>query len=226
MRALLVFSVLLLSHVVFAQDTATAPATPAPAPAAPAATEPAAATEESAPVTIPSAFKSGIMVSPNFSLFKRELEQSVATQTPGTGPGSLSGDVSGTELGVKGGYVFEFGLFAGLNVMYNTGKDSAINDTIKTYAAGPSIGYHCNYTGLFLTATYHLFGKTDIGATGEYDEVTGLQFDVAYPIQLTDKINLGPQITWRRLDQKDGSNGLTDTKTKEFMPSISAWFYF
>ena len=234
MRALLVFSVLLLSQITFAQAPAApaAPATPA-APAAPEAPAAAPAAEESteATVTVPSAFKTGIVVQPAFTYFSRKVEQDVSTTTPGNTTGSLSGDAKGLEGSVKGGYVFNFGLFAGLNLIYNTGKDTVNGiDSMKTYALAPSVAYHDQYTGFMVGLSYNLLGKSTVSSAGgdvDFDEVTGLQFDIAYPIQLTDSINIGPQISWRRLELKDASvAGVADTKTKEFLPSISAWFYF
>jgi hypothetical protein len=214
MRALLVSSVLLLAQLSYGQDQAAAPAAPA---------TPAAA-EETPAVTIPNAWKEGIFVSPSFSMFKRKVEQT------GTTPG-VNGDVTGMNLDVKGAYTFNFGLFAGAQVSYNKGKDNSSGlDDMSTYSVGPMVGYHCSYTGLMLAATYHVLGKSKIdfsaGPDVTYDKVTGLQVDLSYPIQLTEKINVGPQFTWRRLELKEGDNSAADQKTKEFVPSISAWFYF
>jgi hypothetical protein len=214
MRALLVSSVLLLAQLSYGQDQAAAPAAPA---------TPAAA-EETPTVTVPSAWKDGIFVSPSFSIFKRKVEQTV------TAPGVNNGDVSGFNLDVKGAYTFNFGLFAGAQLAYSKGKDTSSGiDDMSTYSVGPMVGYHCSYTGLMLAATYHVLGKSKIDTAGPdvtYDKVTGLQVDLSYPIQLTDKINVGPQFTWRRLQLKEGDNSAADQKTKEFLPSISAWFYF
>jgi len=157
-------------------------------------------------------------------MFKRKVEQDGATATPG----QIEGDASGLDLEVKGGYVFDFGLFAGLHVLYQTGKQSSVlgSANVKTFTAGPSVGYHEKNTNLLLTATYHLVGNTDLDSAGKYDSARGLQVDLLYPIQLTEKINIGPQITWRGIKETDGSTGLADTKTKEFVPSVTAWFYF
>lgn len=238
MRALIVITVLLLGPLSYGQmqpnpPPATTPAAPATAPSTNPEAVPAEMTPADAPVvdgastdtavTIPSAFRSGWFASPSFTAMKRDLKDA-------TPPIALASDsTTMIDLGVKGGYTFEFGLFAGLQAMYSMGtvKGGGASNDITTYGVGPTVGYSEKYTGLFLTATYYLFGKTDLDAGGEFDEVTGLQVDLSYPMNLTENIKIGPQLTWKRLKNSDHSvPGVADYKTKDFAPSISAWFYF
>jgi hypothetical protein len=237
MRVLIILTMMLFCQFSFGKGKATAPAAPAAtAPAAPAApaeaaapavetpaapTEeaPAAPTEEAATVA-PNAFKTGIFVSPGFTMFKRNVEEASSTPVPSP----ITGEVTVTELNVKGGYVFDFGLVAGAQVVYTKGKETGTD--ITTYSVGPTVGYSDQWTGLLLTATYHVLGKTTLsGGLGDYKKVTGLQVDLAYPMQLTENIKIGPELSWKRLKFSDHDT-LGDSKTKEFVPSISAWFYF
>lgn len=219
MQALIILTLLLLNPFAYGQETTAAPATPAATaeqPTTPPADSPEVDTttaEESGTVMVSENFRSGILVSPSITMYKRKLDQS----------GANLGDFNNTTVDLRAGYVFDFGLFAGIQAAYNFGKDAA-ND-ITTYLMGPTVGYSCKWTGVFVTATYHLMGKSDMDTAGEYDEITGLQVDLGYPLMLTETIKIGPQLSWKRLKYSDGGV-LGDYKSKEVIPSLGLWFYF
>lgn len=158
-----------------------------------------------------------VVINPNLTYFSRNLEQT-------TGSNLVNDKVNVLTIDTKAGYLFNYGLFVGGQVAFETGKSGGTD--LTNYFFGPTVGYSCDVTGLFLTATYHLLGKSDLDAAGEYSKVTGLQIDVGYPLVLTETMKFGPQLSWKNLDLKDGSNGLADNKLKQLTPYFGLWLYF
>jgi hypothetical protein len=224
MRALIIFTVVLLNQLSYAQDskaTAATPATTAPAQAEPVATQPAAVEtqeEEAEPAKEP--MKTGFVINPNFTLASRKLEQESQPQ----------GKMREARLDTKVGYVFDFGLFAGAQLNYATGSLSGPASTqdadTTSYLAGPTLGYSCSLTGLFLSATYHVAGSTNITGSGKYEKATGYQIDLGYPMKVSDSVKFGPQLTYRNIDLEDGTGGLTNDEIKELTPYFGLWLYF
>lgn len=231
MRALIIFTLLLLNQMSIAQDQKTTTSTDASSTqAAPAATatptaspEPAAAApqasveaEEEAPQAEP--LKTGLLFNTNFTMTSRKLDMNDAP----------IGEYRATQLDTKVGYVFNFGLFAGAQLNYALGSTARTGpDTDSTaYSVGPTIGYSCSMTGLFLSATYHLLGVTDFSGVGKYEKANGYQIDLGYPMKVSESLKLGPQLTLKRIDLEDGTNGLADTKVKELTPYFGLWLYF
>jgi hypothetical protein len=192
--------------------------TPAVAPVADPVTELPTADDE--PVVPREPIKKGFLVNPNFTVASRKLDDD---------NGQPQGKVRTFQLDSKLGYVFDFGLYTGLQVNYGFGSSSigtASDNDISTYYAGPSIGYSCNYTGLFLTATYIATGSYDTAGVGKYEKTTGYQIDLGYPMKVSENVQLGPQLSLKRIDLKDGTNALADTKIKELTPYFGLWLYF
>lgn len=243
MRALIIFSLLLLSHATWAQTTPPATkATPKPstAPTSPKAPPGASATSpaEPTPIDIPPPppqpnaeiipavntepppavdlnppLEKGFVVSPSFTYFSRKLQEDAG----------LVGEISSFIFDAKGGYLFDFGLFVGAQAIYDMGKSN--NNDVNSFYFGPTLGYNWDYTGLVFSATYHLLGEADFGNPGKYDKVTGVQVDVGYPLTLTKTIKFGPQLSWKNLELKD-SNTLADDKLKGVSPYATFWFNF
>lgn len=161
----------------------------------------------------------GVILNPNVTYFSRDLVDPNA--------GSPTAELNALILDIKSGYVFDFGLFAGLQGSYNIGENAGTD--LNSYQLGPSVGYYdVKHTGLFITATYHLLGmyEQETGATKtEFDKITGLQIDLAYPMELTDSIKLGPQLSYKRLKHED-SDTRVDRSTKELTPYFGLWFFF
>ncbi len=226
MRALIIFTVLLLNQLSYAQDSKATAATPAATtaptatPAEPVAAQPAAVEtqEEAEPAKEP--MKTGFVINPNFTLASRKLEQESQPQ----------GKMREARLDTKVGYVFDFGLFAGAQLNYATGSFSAAASTqdadTTSYLAGPTIGYSCSLTGLFLSATYHVAGSTNITGSGKYEKATGYQIDLGYPMKVSESVKFGPQLTYRNIDLEDGTGGLTNDEIKELTPYFGLWLYF
>lgn len=210
-----------------AAPTATAPATndaatvPVTTDAA-ATTAPATgdlATDEEAPaVSADLSLPKGVMTNLGLTYYSREINETVNASI------GTNDEVSLFTSEFKVGYIFNFGLFAGATMHYDTGKASG--QTISTQYAGPTIGYTCSYTGLLAMATYHLVGTADYDAAGKYDKVNGLQIDLSYPMSITEKLKFGPQLTWRDMEQTEGDNALPDDKTKELVPFMGVWYIF
>lgn len=225
MRALIIFTVLLLNQTSFGQDTSTAPAaTAAPQTSSTPEIQPVPSTsdieEEAAAPKEP--IRSGFLLNPNFTMASRKLDFD---------PTQEGGKFRTVQLDTKVGYVFDFGLFAGAQINYAVGNaqtnGSGGTDTdTNSYTAGPTIGYNCNLTGLFLTATYHMVGSTNITGAGKYTKATGYQIDLGYPMKINDNVKLGPQLSLKRIDLEEGSAGLADTEIKELTPYFGLWLYF
>ena len=231
MRAILVLMLMSLTFISesFAQTPSqpaevkaaeTQPTAPAAAPVADPATELPTADDE--PVAVREPIKKGFLINPNFTVASRKLDDN---------NGQPNGKVRTVQLDTKLGYVFDFGLFAGAQFNYGFGsmRDSVNLPTetdITSYYAGPTIGYSCNYTGLFLSATYHALGTYDMTGIGKYEKATGYQIDLGYPVKVSENVQLGPQLSLKRIDLKDGTNALADTKVKELTPYFGLWLYF
>ncbi len=234
MRAILVLTLMSLTLIskTFAQTpaqpaavkAAETPSTPQPAaaptvaPVADPVTELPTADEE--PVARREPIKKGFVVNPNFTVASRKLED---------GQGQPQGKVRTFQLDSKLGYVFDFGLFTGVQLNYGFGSGStgtAPDNDLTTYYAGPSIGYSWEYTGLFLSATYIATGSYDTTGVGKYEKATGYQIDIGYPVKVTENVQVGPQLSLKRIDLKDGKNALADTEIKELTPYFGLWLYF
>ncbi len=230
MRAILVLTLMSLTLISesFAQTPAQPAAvkaaetqptpTPVTAPVADPVTELPTADEE--PVAKREPIKKGFLVNPNFTVASRKLED---------GQGQPQGKVRTFQLDSKLGYVFDFGLYTGVQLNYGFGSSSggtATDNDLTTYYAGPSIGYSCNYTGLFLTATYIATGSYDTTGIGKYEKATGYQIDLGYPVKVSENVQLGPQLSLKRIDLKDGTNALADKEIKELTPYFGLWLYF
>ncbi|MBY0385372.1 hypothetical protein K2X05_09455 [bacterium] len=220
MRALIIFTLLLLNQISMAQDqkAATPTTTPAPTTTEAAPVDPPASVEatEEAPKVEP--LKTGVLLNTNFTMASRKVDLSDAP----------IGKFRTTQLDTKVGYVFNFGLFAGAQLNYALGSTagSGLDVDSTAYSVGPTIGYSCSTTGLFLTATYHLLGVTDFSGVGKYEKTNGYQIDLGYPMKINESLKLGPQLTLKRIDLKDGTGGLADTKIKELTPYFGLWLYF
>jgi hypothetical protein len=226
MRLVVLFLSLLLASASFAQTqaqqpteqpaAATNPADTTPVPAPETSSDDSMMATEDEPVApaVNLAMPEGVLTNFNLTYYSRKLEDPA---------GPLNDTFNSLQGEIKVGYLFDFGLFAGVQGHYGTGKAS--NNTIKTYYAGPTIGYSCNYTGLFVSATYHVIGNSDLDTLGEYDKVSGLQLDFAYPMMLTESLKFGPQLSWRDMKNSDSAT-LGDVKTKELVPFMGLWFIF
>jgi hypothetical protein len=46
------------------------------------------------------------------------------------------------------------------------------------------------------------------------------------PVKVSENVQLGPQLSLKRIDLKDGTNALADTEIKELTPYFGLWLYF
>jgi len=221
MKLVTVLFVLLFSSYLVAQSTPTeaTPETPAAASAS-ESQAPATAEEITAEVQAESytptqdlSLQEGILTNLGLTYFGRTLEEQ----------GAKIGELNSLNAEFRAGYIFSFGLFAGLTGHYDTGK--VAGETVDRFMVGPTVGYSCSYTGILASATYYVFGQQDTKTTGKYDKVMGLQLDLAYPMEITSQLKFGPQLTYRSLEASD-NDILTDNKTKELVPFMGLWFIF
>jgi hypothetical protein len=211
MRALIIFSLMLLGFSALAQEQT------APAPTAPAEPLPSVQADEMPAPKEP--IKTGFLLSPTITMTSRKLDMTEQSL----------GKMRETQINTKAGYVFDFGLFAGAQLNYALGSYSTAGATsdqdTTAYSVGPTVGYSDVHTGLFVAATYHVAGRSDIG-TGKYEKVMGYQIDLGYPMTINENVKLGPQLTLKRIDLEDGTNGIPDNKIKELTPYFGLWLYF
>ncbi len=234
------FVITLISMTLITESFAQTPSQPVPeqqTSAQPTAVKPAAQTTDQSVVpgadavtALPTAddepvaqrdpIKKGFLLNPGLTVASRKLEDN---------QGQPQGKVRTFQIDSKVGYVFESGLFTGVQLNYGFGSQkmgAAAETDITTYYAGPTIGYNWNYTGLFLTATYHVTGSYDMSGVGKYEKATGYQIDLGYPVKVSENVQLGPQLSLKRIDLKDGTNALADTEIKELTPYFGLWLYF
>ncbi|MBY0314801.1 MAG: hypothetical protein K2Q26_04745 [Bdellovibrionales bacterium] len=157
------------------------------------------------------------VVNPSLTYFSRKLEQTA-------GNNQIAGKLNVLTADVKGGYIFDYGLFVGVQAVYETGSGSG-ND-MTNYFVGPSVGYLSDDTGIFITATYHVVGTSDMDAAGKYGKAQGLQIDLGYPMMITEEIKFGPQLSYKAIKYTDGDAGLADNTTKQLTPYFGLWLFF
>ncbi len=227
MRALIIITLFFWNSLCLAADTAATPATQtapqpeaspaAPAPVAPVATGSLESDEELEPAKEP--LKTGFLFNPNLTITSRKLEMN----------DQPIGQYRAAQIDAKVGYVFGSGLFAGAQINHAIGSVSGATTTDQDstfFSVGPTVGYSCSVTGMFLSATYHAFGSNNLSGAGKYEKVNGYQIDLGYPMKVSDNFKVGPQLSLKRIDLEDGTNGLADEKIKELTPYFGLWLYF
>lgn len=163
--------------------------------------------------------KTGYLFNPNLTITSRKLEMN----------DQPVGQYRAAQIDAKAGYVFKSGLFAGAQINHAIGSVSGATTTDQDstyFSVGPTVGYSCSMTGLFLSATYHVFGSENRSGAGKYEKVNGYQIDLGYPMKVNENFKVGPQLSLKRIDLEDGTNGLADEKIKELTPYFGLWLYF
>lgn len=158
----------------------------------------------------------GIVINPSLTYASRDIEDT----------GANIGKMDTLIIDLKSGYLFSFGLFAGLQAVHYSGSTGGSD--LSAYQVGPSIGYTHPDVGLFFSATYHLFGSFELEGvtTSEWDKVSGVQVDIGYPVAITDMISFGPQLSYKNIKHEDDDNVLADFKTRELTPYFGLWIQF
>lgn len=157
-----------------------------------------------------------VVINPNITLYGRDLSNP-------SGQNIMNGNTSVVELNTKAGYLMPSGLFVGGQLIYERGK--LTTGTMSNYYLGPTVGYQGSSVPLFVTGTVHVIGHGDFGV-GTYSSTLGFQLDLGYPFEINDYFYVGPQITYKAITYKNGSNGLANTTTRQFTPYFGVWFYF
>ncbi|MCB0379039.1 MAG: hypothetical protein KDD33_11150 [Bdellovibrionales bacterium] len=141
-------------------------------------------------------------------------------------PNSAKQDVKFTILDVRLGYTFDFGLFLG--GIYSLLDNDLLSDS-SDFHFGPTVGYQ--WKNIFTTFTYYLYGEKDqtIGNV-KYANIQGFQFDIAYVLPITEKVFLGPQLTYHNIKYKEAqTNGVAaaaELKWRGLSPQFTLLFTY
>lgn len=135
-------------------------------------------------------------------------------------------DLSMTQLELRLGYSFDFGLYLG--GMYSLASDRFLDHT-NHYYLGPQVGYE--YGGAYVLATYILTGEQDLASGGvKYSGTTGYQATVGYRIAVAEDIYLAPEFTYRTVEfdnrEVQGIATPGDRKDTHILPSVAVLFKF
>lgn len=156
-------------------------------------------------------------------LFSPSVSYSSKSRTDENGTRS---EVKTTHIDFRFGYLSEFGLYLG--GLYSLQDQEIFQGSSDSYM-GPSVGYW--WQGLFVVATYHLFGERDLTAGGvKYSRGSGLQIDLSYAVPVADNVFLGPQLSYQSLRFRDRQvNGVsegTSYKLTDITPYFNLTFLF
>jgi hypothetical protein len=131
-----------------------------------------------------------------------------------------------SQLELRVGYTFDFGLFLG--GFYSLGSDKFV-DAADQYAAGPTIGYQ--WKGIYSLASYMLAGESDLASGGiKYGRNSGYQVTLGYRLLLIEDVYLGSELTYRNTKygdkQTQGISEDSDRQDTTFIPAINLQFKF
>lgn len=158
---------------------------------------------------VPSIALANFEFSPSLSVFKTDKDQ------------------SSSQIELRMGYTFEFGLYVG--GFYNLASTKFIDHTDQ-YFLGPQIGY--TWKGVYALAGYTLTGEQDLASGGvKYSRPMGYQLSVGYRLEVVPDVFLGPEFTYRDVEYKSREvqgvpQGDTGRKDTQVLPSITLQFKF
>lgn len=131
-----------------------------------------------------------------------------------------------TQLELRLGYAFDFGLFVG--GFYSLGSDKFLEHT-NQYYLGPMVGYQ--YKGAYVLASYILTGEQDLSSGGvKYSGTTGYQGTIGYRMEIAKDVFLGPELTMRTVEfenrEVQGIAAPGNRKDTHILPSFAFLFKF
>lgn len=146
--------------------------------------------------------------------------------SPSLGMYKQDTDASFTQLELRLGYTFDFGLYLG--GLYSLASTKIIQQADSYYLA-PTVGY--NYMGGYALVSYILAGEQDLASGGiKYGSASGYQVTLGYALPINEEIYLAPEISIRNVDyDKEETQGVgdkTSRKDSTIYPSIAFWFKF
>jgi hypothetical protein len=157
---------------------------------------------------LPQISLAGFALNPSYGVYKTDRENSMS------------------QLELRVGYKFDFGLYLG--GFYNLTSQKYLADS-SDYYVGVQAGYECH--GLYGLAGYVINGDQDLTSGGvKYSGAHGMQFTFGYRLPLMEDVYLGPEITYRKVSFKDEEiSGLADAVSRYdevIIPSIAVYFAF
>jgi len=131
-----------------------------------------------------------------------------------------------SQLELRFGYTFDFGLFVG--GFYSLSSQDFIEDA-DDYYIGPTVGY--TYGGFFGLLSYVLAGDQDLKSGGiKYTGANGIQATIGYRLMFAENVYLGPELTLRDVSFEDvetqGVPTPTERKDSVIVPGFSLLFNF
>lgn len=159
----------------------------------------------------------GMAFNPSIATYRNDNDTVKAT--------GLSGR-SMTQIELRLGYEYDFGLFVG--GFYSLGSDKFLDHTNQWYL-GPMVGYQ--FMGAYVLAAYILTGENDLASGGlKYSGTTGYQGTIGYRAEIVEGIFLGPEFTFRSVEfdnrEVQGIVNPGDRSDTHVLPSIAVFFKF
>ncbi len=159
-------------------------------------------------ILLPQISLAGFALNPSYGVYKTDRENSMS------------------QLELRVGYKFDFGLYLG--GFYNLASQKYLVDS-SDYYVGVQAGYE--YHGLYGLAGYIINGDQDMTSGGvKYSGAHGMQLTFGYRLPLMEDVYLGPELTYRKVSFKDEEiSGLADDVSRHdevIIPSIAVYFAF
>lgn len=150
----------------------------------------------------------GFILNPSLGLYRADTDNSV------------------TQLELRVGYAFDFGLYLG--GFYDLGSQKFVEDADEFYG-GVHVGYECH--GIYGLVGYVIAGDQDLNTGGiKYTGATGMVATLGYRALLTEDVYLGPELTYRSVSFEDeeiqGVAADTSRHDRVIIPSIAVQFKF
>jgi hypothetical protein len=145
---------------------------------------------------------------------------------PALGLYKVDNDNGVTQLELRVGYAFDFGLYLG--GFYELNSQKFVEDADEFYA-GVHVGYECH--GIYGLLGYVIAGDQDLKSGGiKYTGATGYLATVGYRALLTEDVYLGPELTYRNVSFEDqetqGVAASIDRHDAVLIPGIAVYFAF
>ncbi len=157
---------------------------------------------------VPSMAFAGFNLSPSFGIYKTNTENTAS------------------QLNLRMGYTFDFGLFVG--GFYTLSANKFIDDSDE-YLLGPMIGYE--WKGLYGQVGYIVNSDSDMKSGGiKYSSGTGYTATVGYRLAIAEDTMIGPEVTYRTTEydsvETQGIGVPTDRTDTVIIPGIALLFNF
>lgn len=160
-----------------------------------------------------------LLLIPQIVFASFDLSPSLGTYKTDTG-------ASYSQVEMRLGYTFDFGLYVG--GLYSLSSTKFVQNADSYYIA-PTVGY--NYMNLYVLASYIIAGEQDLASGGvKYGKASGTQFTFGYALPINEEVFFGPELNVRTVEYKDeevqGIAGPTTRKDSTIYPSLAFWFRF